>query len=97
MGLKLVYVGPAELHDATIQRVVRDGSELRVELKSAEGRLFALLFTGVTHVDSAPVEGTMIYAVTAEPQGSLRRYCFQPWEEEQPFKLSLIAEGFSET
>jgi len=45
------YIGPWDLHDATISEVKREGSLVYVDLTSYEQRRISLRFSGVTEFE----------------------------------------------
>lgn len=93
----LRYVGPWNLHDATIERVEQEGRALRVRIRTDDGQLISAEFRGVTQVLATAAEGMMLYAVaemrSARPQ---RRFLFANWygvgEEGTERQLEVTAE-----
>ena len=90
------YVGPSDVHDATVLRVKRDVATLVVTMRSYEGLEFDLQFHGVTDVESREPEGMIVYALSqygaAGPPP--HRFIFANWDEEDSSSLEVTAEGF---
>jgi hypothetical protein len=95
----LHYIGPAELHDATIERLERDGAVLRVRIRSEDGRLLITAeFRGVTQVLATAAEGMLLYAVAEmRSDGPQRRFVFANWydpgEEGVERQLEILADA----
>lgn len=75
------YVGPSDLHDATVRQIERVESSVTVFLESYEGRRFALRFWGVARVE-------------ANAPSPHRRFVFVHTEDGAPEMLEIVAEGF---
>ncbi len=90
------YVGPQEIHDATILGLERKGDCARVYLKSCEGRLFTLEFVGVKDVHAVHPEGMILYALSeAKAKPPWRCFVFANWDEESDAALEIVAQDFS--
>jgi len=91
----VAYVGPSNLHDATILRVESTQDTVTVFVESYERRRFALVFHGVTHQEMNTPEGMVLYALiemhTTPPR---HRYVFANWDDDDPARLEIVAEGF---
>jgi len=77
------YVGDADFHDGSVLAVEHQGSEFRVRVRGASGRVFVVDFGGVHSVRANCPEGMMLYALselTVEPP--LRRFAFINWNED---------------
>lgn len=89
------YVGPSDIHDAQIVQVTFDQDTISVTVKSCKGRLFGLLFLGVTNYEAISPHGMMLYALAemqhAEPQ---RKFVFANWDDKDASALTIIAAGF---
>lgn len=90
------YVGDADFHDGSVLAVGHRGSELRVRVRGASGRVFAVDFGGVQSVRANCPEGMMLYALselTVEPP--LRRFTFTNWDEDGEAYLEIDALTFT--
>lgn len=88
----LQYIGPAELHDASVTQVTRRGTVLDVEVRGFEGSRISVRFQDVTDVVANRPEGMMLYALSEFAcQAGLRHFGFQNWDSEDDASLSLIA------
>jgi hypothetical protein len=102
-GNFLRYVGPPELHDATIERLERDGAVLRVRIRSEDGQLISAEFRGVTEVLATAAEGMLLYALAERrSDGPQRRFVFVNWYDpthdpeegvERQRELEILADG----
>lgn len=91
------YVGPSDLHDATISGLEERGSAVRVELTSFTSRRITLEFEGVSQISGKASVGIMIYGLIEERgSGNLCRFTFVPWEEAWDQPLVIVAAGFRE-
>ena len=91
------YVGPPNLHDATIERVEHERSALRVRIRADDGQVISAEFRGVTQVLATAAEGMMLYAVAEmRSDGPQRRFVFANWydpgEEGIERQLEVMAE-----
>jgi hypothetical protein len=76
----LRYVGPPNLHDATIERLEQEGATLRVRVRAEDGEVITAEFRGVTQVVVTEAEGMMLYAVAEmRSDGPGRRFVFANW------------------
>jgi hypothetical protein len=94
----LRYVGPAGLHDATIERLERNGAVLRVRIRSDDGQLISAEFRGVTQILATAAEGMLLYALAEmRNDGPQRRFVFANWydpgEEGVERQLEILADG----
>lgn len=93
----LRYVGPPDLHDATIERLEQEGATLRVRVRAEDGEVITAEFRGVTQVVVTEAEGMMLYAVAEmRSDGPGRRFVFANWygpgEEGSERQLEVMAE-----
>jgi hypothetical protein len=93
----LRYIGPAELHDATIERLERDGAVVRVRIRSEDGQLITAEFRGVTEILATAAEGMLLYALAEmRSDGPQRRFVFANWydpgEEGVERQLEVLAD-----
>jgi hypothetical protein len=84
----LRYIGPWNLHDATIERLEQEGPTLRVRIRAEDGQVISAEFRGVTQVVATAAEGMLLYAVAEmRSDGPQRRFVFVNWydpgEEEE--------------
>jgi hypothetical protein len=76
----LRYVGPPNVHDATVERLEHEGSVLRVRMRGEEGEGISAEFRGVTRVLATAAEGMLLYAVAEmRSDGPQRRFVFANW------------------
>jgi len=88
------YVGPAEIHDAVIDRVDRDADRLVVVLglPNSPGRGLQLEFSEPAEVEEEHSLGMTLYALAElEGEGTRRRFSFVNWEENDSAQLDLLA------
>ena len=91
------YVGPSDLHNATVRRVESEGVSVTVLLESYEGRRFALRFYGVADWIASDPEGMMLYSLSEmRSVPPHRRFVFANWEDDAPESLEIVAERFEE-
>lgn len=96
-GATGAYVGPSDVHEATIVGVEREGSALLVRLRSDEGRSVVLRFSGVTDVVCSPdVSGHRIHALMEVEADDPPRFVFVPWDAAEAPKLEVRAQSFGE-
>jgi len=88
------YVGPPDIHDATILSLDQTDDCLVVGLRNYEGRVFRLRFYGVTNIRSQSPEGMMLHALSQCGNDSPYQFGFSNWDEEDPAFLEVTAEGF---
>lgn len=90
------YVGGPQLHDASVVRLDSDGKDIHVLIKSLDGGMFRISFLGVQEVSSNRPEGMMLYALAEikASEGSLRRFSFVNWNENDDARLELIATDY---
>jgi hypothetical protein len=96
----LRYIGPWNLHDATVERLEQEGSTLRVRVRADPrwgGQVISAEFRGVTQVLATEAEGMMLYAVAEmRSDGPGRRFVFANWygpgEEGSERQLEVMAE-----
>ncbi|MBW3543034.1 MAG: hypothetical protein KY476_22470 [Planctomycetes bacterium] len=90
------YVGPADIHDGTIEAVeVRDDLMI-VRIRPLEGERFSLCFSGVENIRSQQPEGMLLYALAEmmfEPP--LRRFVFANWDAADQASLEVVARDFT--
>jgi hypothetical protein len=87
------YVGDADFHDGSVVAVEHQGSAVRVHVRGASGKLFAVDFGGVRAVRANQAEGMVLYALSelsGEPP--LRRFAFANWDDDSPAYLEVEAE-----
>ena len=70
----IAYVGNSDIHDATVVAVKQVGDLLAVTLGGADGRLFAVEFSGVASVEQKSVEGMRLYSLSEMELGRGRRH-----------------------
>jgi hypothetical protein len=88
------YIGPPDIHDATIVSLDQSGDCLVVRIRSYEGREFGLRFRGVTGVKSENPEGMMLFALSQCGDHTPYLFSFSNWDEEDAAFLEVTAEGF---
>jgi hypothetical protein len=89
------YVGPADLHDAVVAAIGHNDDKLRVDVRTDQGRLLVLEFSGVTDVHAVRPVGMMLYALAewkAEPP--LRRFVFANWDDDDDATMVIVAQGY---
>ncbi len=91
------YVGPPDLHDGILTGIDSAEDTVTVWVRSYEGRRYGLTFHGVIHQEAIEPVGMMLYALCelrASPP--YHRYVFANWDDEEPGRLRITAEGFQE-
>ena len=88
------YVGPPDMHDATILWLDRIDDSLVVGIRSCEKREFHLRFRGVTKVESRNPKGMMLYSLSRRGAYPPYRFVFMNWDEDDVASLEVTAEGF---
>ena len=89
------YVGDADFHDGSILGVEHQGSEVRIRVRGASGRVFVVGFGGVDALRPNRPEGMILYALSelcGEPP--LRRFAFTNWDEDGEAYLEVDAMTF---
>ena len=90
------YVGPKEIHDATLLRSVDKDSNVTVYLESLDRHSFALEFLDVASIHAVNPEGMMLYALAeVKTRLPLRRFVFVNWDEEVEAALEIVAADLS--
>lgn len=71
------YVGPAEIHDAMVQRVMQSGTRVTVHFRGYEGQRVVVRFSGVVSVRREQAEGMIVYSLSElTPGREERRFVF---------------------
>ena len=87
------YVGDPDLHDGTIRSVHQDEGRVRVLVQSAAGSEIELVFDGVQSLKAHRAEGMKLYSLSEmHAPGSLRRFVFANWHEDDDAQIEVIAE-----
>ena len=98
-GEFVAYVGPSNLHDATIRNIASEPNNITVFIEAsvyekAAGPNFALHFYGVTHHYAVEPKGMMLYAlIEMRCEPPLRKFSFANSEDDAA-RLEIIARGF---
>lgn len=91
----VAYVGPPDIHDATVLRLTQKDDVATVYLRSSEGRPFTLEFSGITNIHAIRPEGMLLYALAEmRAESPLRRFVFANWDEEDKATLEIIAKDW---
>src|SRR5437588_12812021 len=91
----IAYVGGRDIHDGFIRKVDIDGQKINVTIEGASGQSFIIQFREVAWVKSHRPEGMMLYALAEwRGDGSVRRFVFSNWEEEDDAFLEIGAKEF---
>ena len=91
----IAWVGPQELHGATILRLIQTNNNARIFLQDPAGRPFALEFLDVMSLHTTRPEGMRVYGLSEiEASPPLRRFVFVDWDENTVRKLEITAQGF---
>jgi hypothetical protein len=86
------YVGPKEIHDATLLRSVQEDGKVTIYLQSVDGHAFALEFLDVASIHALSPEGMVLYALAeVKTRLPLRRFVFVNWDEEDEAALEIVA------
>jgi len=93
------YVGPSEIHDATVLSVVEEQDAVTVRLCSINNTEFAITFHGVREKRFTHPVGMELYSLSALDQGNLTLYKLVNWcdESEEEYDGSffeVVAQGF---
>ncbi|MBN1430162.1 MAG: hypothetical protein JXB07_17465 [Anaerolineae bacterium] len=91
----IAWIGPQELHGATILRLMQGNNATKVFSQDHEGRPFALEFLEVVSVHATRPEGMSVYGLAEmEAKSPLRRFVFVDWDEGSGRKLEIVARDF---
>jgi hypothetical protein len=91
----IAYVGGRDMHDGYIRKVDVDGEKARVTIEGASGNYFVIEFQGVAWIKAHRPEDMMLYALAEwRGDGSVRRFVFSNWEEEDDAFLEIGAKDF---
>jgi hypothetical protein len=86
------YIGPVELHDATVMPVTHHGDEVDLEIRGFEGTRISIRFRDVAELIANRSEGMMLYALAEFAcQAGLRHFGFQNWDSDDDASLRVIA------
>jgi hypothetical protein len=89
------YVGPPDLHDASIVAIEQHLDVVVISVRGASGRHFDIVFSGVTVLNSFEPEGMLLYALAElTHDGPGRRFEFVNWDEDAKASLEIEAEDF---
>src|SRR5262245_34336061 len=92
----LGYVGDPDIHDGRILSVQQTGDQARVTIEAITGRRFSLVFRGVESLNAHQAEGMVLYALNeTKAAGSLRRFVFSNWDDEDDAYLEMNANEVS--
>lgn len=95
VGQFLGYIGPGDVHDATIRRIECSTGMVTVLLRSYDGREFGIRFWGVVAVEAHQAEGMMLYTLCELNEAApIRRFRFVNWEDDSPDDLQIVATDF---
>lgn len=89
----VAYVGCPDIHDGTIERVLRRGDDVIVEIQADSGRRFSIRFINVHRLDSRNAKGMLLYALcelTCDEPG--RHFHFARWDDQYDGDLNIIAD-----
>jgi hypothetical protein len=90
---EVIWVGPADVHDAHIRDVARSEDGLTVTLETCEGAELVARFEGVEAVREQDPVGMMIYGLFARDSAGESCFSFSNWDEDDPAFLEVIAAG----
>lgn len=88
------HVGPAEIHDAVIERVDEQSDSLVVVLRVTDGTSSGLQieFDEPSEIEQERALGMTLYALAElASEGGLRRFSFVNWDESDSARLDLKA------
>lgn len=89
------YVGPPDLHDSRIIKIEKVQDNLKVHVKSPEGKQFILEFLGVTNHTANQPEGMLLYALSEmHSTKGLRKFVFVNWDDADTADLEIVAAEF---
>jgi hypothetical protein len=91
----VAYVGDPDIHDGYVRAVTSSLQKTSVTVEGASGQWFVIEFDEVAWVKSQRPEGMMLYALTEyQGEGTIRRFIFANWDEEDDAFLEIGAVGF---
>lgn len=88
------YIGDYKIHDSRIEKIINNGSEVTVLLKSEEETI-NIRFLGVHKVIEKSAEGMILYAI-CEMKGNeqYRKFVFANTDEEDDASLEVFAHEY---
>lgn len=89
------YVGNYKVHDSKIEKIINNGSQVTVLLKSQEEETINVRFSGVHQVIEKSAEGMILYAI-CEMKGNeqYRKFVFANTDEEDEASLEVFAHDY---
>lgn len=92
----LRYVGSANVHDATVERVIRRADEVDVIIQTSAGRV-TFEFHGIKALKSHRAEGMLLYSISEmSEEPPYRRFCFVNSDENDSAELEVVAQTVHE-
>src|SRR4051812_4119495 len=91
----IAYVGGRDIHDGYIRKVEVDRKKVSVTIEGGSGSYFVIEFQQVAWFKAHRPEDMMLYALAEwRGDGSVRRFVFSNWEEEDDAFLEIGAKDF---
>lgn len=89
------YIGNYKIHDSKIEKVINNGNEIEVLLKSQEEETINVRFSGVHQVIGKTAEGMILYAICEmKENGPYRKFVFVNTDEEDEVSLEVFAHEY---
>jgi hypothetical protein len=94
----IAYVGDPDIHDGHVRSLASGPQKTSGIVEGGSGRWFVLEFDEVAWVKSQCPEGMMLYALAEmQGEGTIRRFVFANWDDEDDAFLEIGAVGFQMT
>lgn len=88
-------IGDYRIHDATIRDLIHNRESVEVQVKSVDGELIYIRFSGVKDVECKNCNGMILYSIVESlRENGARRFIFVNWDEESDSKLEITAEDY---
>jgi hypothetical protein len=85
------YVGDADLHEATVIGLKRQGPSAVVLVETSAGRRIAIGFDGVTDVKAVPDAQLRIHGLAEMSRGRQKRFVFVRADRDSTGQLEIVA------
>jgi hypothetical protein len=94
----IAYVGDPDIHDGHIRALVSGPQRTSITVEGSSGQWFVIQFDHVAWVKSLRPEGMTLYALAEfQGEGSIRRFVFANWDEDDDAFLEIGAVGYQIT
>lgn len=91
----LSYVGPPELHDATLVKFQAEEDRVIVEILGHDQSTIKITFIGVAEFQEQCAEGMVLYALAeSKTPRAERQFEFLNWDDESDCFCTITAQAF---